>query len=105
MHDSGAFAGPLVVAGMALVAPLGAAALVVGAASAAGGAVLWRYVPIWAPWPRPSPPVVAAAPRRPPRSRARPRARPFLGDAGAAAARSGRCWSARRRGRPERTAS
>lgn len=62
LHDAGAFAGPLVVAGTALVAPLAAAALVVGATSVAGGAVFWRYVPVWAPWPRPVPVAVAVEP-------------------------------------------
>jgi hypothetical protein len=45
MHDGGAFAGPLLVGLVAAVAPLGVAAVALGAATGAGGWSLWRFVP------------------------------------------------------------
>lgn len=51
-HDTGMLAGPLVVAGIALVAPLGVAALAVGGLTAVGAGVLWTYIPVFAPFRR-----------------------------------------------------
>lgn len=52
-HDTGMLAGPLVVAGIALVAPLGVAAVTVGGLTALGAGVLWTYIPVFAPFRRP----------------------------------------------------
>lgn len=51
MHDSGMFVGPLTVAGLAALAPLSAAAVVVGGASLLGAAVMWRSIPVYITWP------------------------------------------------------
>lgn len=59
-HDAGMLAGPLAVAGIAVVAPLGVAALAVGALTALGAGVLARYIPVFAPWP----PRVASVERK-----------------------------------------
>lgn len=51
MHDGGMFVGPLAVAGLAVVAPLSVAAVVVGGASFLGAAVMWRCIQIYITWP------------------------------------------------------
>ena len=63
MHDSGMFVGPLAVAGIAVLAPLSAAAVTVGAATLFGAAVMWRYIPVYVAWP------LSATAEIPPQSR------------------------------------
>ncbi|MFF0814918.1 MFS transporter [Rhodococcus sp. NPDC003318] len=52
-HDTGMFTGPLAVGALAAVVPLGLAVVGIGLVSGAGAAVMYRYIPVYSPWPRP----------------------------------------------------
>lgn len=57
-HDAGMCLGPFVIGVVAAVAPLGVAVAMLGLVSGAGGAVMFRYIPRFSPWPRPVPDLV-----------------------------------------------
>ncbi|WP_040792494.1 MFS transporter [Nocardia paucivorans] len=50
-HDAGMFLGPLTAGAAATVVPLGLAVAVLGCVSTTGGAVMYRYIPRFVPWP------------------------------------------------------
>ncbi|UGT43124.1 MFS transporter [Nocardia yamanashiensis] len=63
-HDGGSFAGPLLISGLALAAPLTLAVAVVGGLAALGATAMARYIPVYIPWPvatEPKTPVAEAA--------------------------------------------
>ncbi|MGW0043542.1 MFS transporter [Rhodococcus sp. NPDC003348] len=51
-HDTGMFTGPFAVGALAVVVPLGVAVAGLGLVAATGAAVLFRYIPVYSPWPR-----------------------------------------------------
>ncbi|MDV7357098.1 MFS transporter [Rhodococcus oxybenzonivorans] len=54
-HDTGMFAGPLGVGALAAVVPLGFAVGAIGGAALLGAGLLFRFIPVYSPWPpRPS---------------------------------------------------
>ncbi|MBC2639768.1 MULTISPECIES: MFS transporter [unclassified Rhodococcus (in: high G+C Gram-positive bacteria)] len=61
-HDTGMFAGPFGVGALAAVVPLGAAVAAVGGAALLGATILFRFIPIYSPWP----PAATASPDSPP---------------------------------------
>lgn len=64
-HDTGMFTGPFAVGALAAVVPLGLAVVGIGLVSAAGAAVLYRYIPVYSPWPRPAVPRDDSSSARP----------------------------------------
>ena len=55
-HDTGMFAGPFGVGALAAVVPLGAAVAAIGGAALVGAGLLFRFIPVYSPWPPPTPP-------------------------------------------------
>ncbi|ELB92892.1 major facilitator transporter [Rhodococcus wratislaviensis IFP 2016] len=53
-HDTGMFAGPFGVGTLAAVVPLGAAVAAIGAAALVGAGLLFRFIPVYSPWPPPT---------------------------------------------------
>ncbi|MFB8007680.1 MFS transporter [Nocardia sp. NPDC056000] len=50
-HDCGFFIGPLLVSGLAALAPLAVAVVTLGGVSALGAVAMGRYIPVYIPWP------------------------------------------------------
>lgn len=53
-HDTGMFAGPFSVGALAAVVPLGAAVAAIGGAALVGAGLLFRFIPVYSPWPPPT---------------------------------------------------
>jgi hypothetical protein len=50
------FAGPFGVGALAAVVPLGAAVAAIGGAALVGAGLLFRFIPVYSPWPPATPP-------------------------------------------------
>ncbi|MFC0454268.1 MFS transporter [Rhodococcus jostii] len=61
-HDTGMFAGPFGVGALAAVVPLGAAVAAIGGAALVGAGLLFRFIPVYSPWPPPATPAPDSPP-------------------------------------------